>query len=40
MVQIRNVPVALAEALEAPIVTCDTRLAKAAGHRARIEVIE
>jgi predicted nucleic acid-binding protein len=31
--------VALAEALEAPIVTCDARLAKAPGHRARIEVI-
>ena len=32
--------VALAEALDAPIVTCDTPLAKAPGHRARIEVIE
>ena len=32
--------VALAEALNAPIVTCDTPLAKAPGHRARIEVIE
>jgi predicted nucleic acid-binding protein len=31
--------VALAEALQAPIVTCDGRLAKAPGHRARIEVI-
>jgi predicted nucleic acid-binding protein len=31
--------VALAEAIEAPIVTCDTPLAKAPGHRARIEVI-
>ena len=31
--------VALAEALEAPIVTCDAPLAKAPGHRARIEVI-
>ena len=31
--------VALAEALEAPIVTCDATLAKAPGHRARIEVI-
>lgn len=31
--------VALAEALEAPMVTCDTRLAKAPGHRARIEVM-
>jgi hypothetical protein len=27
-------------ALDAPIVTCDTPLAKAPGHRARIEVIE
>jgi predicted nucleic acid-binding protein len=32
--------VALAEALDAPIVTCDTPLAKTPGHRARIEVIE
>ena len=32
--------VALAEALDAPIVTCDTPLAKAPGHRAQIEVIE
>ena len=32
--------VALAEALDAPIITCDTPLAKAPGHRARIEVIE
>ena len=31
--------VALAEALEAPIVTCDGPLAKAPGHRARIEVV-
>lgn len=31
--------VALAEALEAPIVTCDHPLGKAPGHRARIEVI-
>lgn len=31
--------VALAEALGATVVTCDTRLAKAPGHRARIEVI-
>jgi predicted nucleic acid-binding protein len=31
--------VALAEALDAPIVTCDTPLAKAPGHRARIEAI-
>jgi len=28
-----------AEALDAPIVTCDAPLAKAPGHRARIEVI-
>jgi predicted nucleic acid-binding protein len=32
--------VALAEAIAAPIVTCDSPLAKAPGHRARIEVIE
>jgi len=32
--------VALAEALDAPMVTCDTPLAKAPGHHARIEVIE
>ena len=32
--------VALAEALDAPLVTCDTPLAKAPGHRAHIEVIE
>jgi predicted nucleic acid-binding protein len=31
--------VALAEALGAPIVTCDAPLAKAPGHRAQIEVI-
>ena len=31
--------VALAEAIAAPIVTCDGPLAKAPGHRARIEVI-
>jgi predicted nucleic acid-binding protein len=31
--------VALAEAIEAPIITCDSPLAKAPGHRARIEVI-
>jgi predicted nucleic acid-binding protein len=31
--------VALAEAIEAPIVTCDSPLAKAPGHRARIDVI-
>jgi len=32
--------VALAEAMEATIVTCDGPLAKAPGNRARIEVIE
>ena len=32
--------IALGEALNAPIVTCDTPLAKAPGHRARIEVIK
>ena len=32
--------VALAEAIEAPIVTCDSPLSKAPGHRARIEVID
>ena len=31
--------VALAEAIEAPIITCDNPLATAPGHRARIEVI-
>lgn len=31
--------VALAEAIEAPIVTCDRPLAKSPGHRARFEVI-
>jgi predicted nucleic acid-binding protein len=31
--------VALAEALEAPLITCDRKLASAAGHRARVEVI-
>ena len=31
--------VALAEALDATVVTCDAPLAKAPGHRARIEVI-
>ena len=31
--------VAIAEAIQAPIVTCDGPLAKAPGHRARIEVI-
>ena len=32
--------VALAEALDATVVTCDTKLAKAPGHRVRIEVVE
>jgi predicted nucleic acid-binding protein len=32
--------VALAEAIDARIVTCDNRLATAPGHRARIEVID
>lgn len=32
--------VALAEVLDAPLVTCDARLTRAAGHRARVEVIE
>jgi predicted nucleic acid-binding protein len=32
--------VALAEAIEAPIVTCDRPLGKSPGHRARIEVID
>jgi predicted nucleic acid-binding protein len=32
--------VTLAEAIEAPIGTCDSLLAKASGHRARIEVID
>ena len=31
--------VVLAEALDAPILTCDAPLAKAPGHRARVEVI-
>lgn len=31
--------VALAEALDAPLVTCDRALAGTAGHRARIDVI-
>lgn len=31
--------VALAEALESPLVTCDSHLASASGHRAEIEVI-
>ena len=32
--------VALAELLEAPLVTCDTRLARAPGHRATVELLE
>jgi predicted nucleic acid-binding protein len=32
--------VALAEAIDAPIVTCDNPLGGAPGHRARIEVID
>lgn len=32
--------VALAEALDAAMITCDSPLAKAPGHRARIEAIE
>jgi predicted nucleic acid-binding protein len=32
--------IALAEGLEAPVVTCDSPLANAPGHRARIEVID
>jgi predicted nucleic acid-binding protein len=31
--------IALAEALDAPMVTCDAQLGRAPGHRARIEVI-
>lgn len=31
--------VALAEALEAPLVTCDARLARAPGLRARVELV-
>jgi predicted nucleic acid-binding protein len=30
--------VALAEALEAPLITCDRRLARAGGHHAQVEV--
>jgi predicted nucleic acid-binding protein len=32
--------VALAEALDAPVVTCDEKLARSHGHRASIELIE
>jgi predicted nucleic acid-binding protein len=31
--------VALAEALDAPLLTCDQRIAKAPGHRAKVEVV-
>jgi predicted nucleic acid-binding protein len=31
--------VALAEALNAPLLTCDAKIASASGHRAKIEVI-
>ena len=31
--------VALAEALDAPLVTCDGRLARAPGHRAEVELL-
>lgn len=31
--------VVLAESLDAPLVTCDARLARARAHRARVEVI-
>ncbi len=31
--------VALAEALNAPLITCDKKLAKSTGHRATIEVV-
>jgi predicted nucleic acid-binding protein len=36
---VRTGDVALAEAIEAPILTCDGPLAKAPGHLARIEVV-
>jgi predicted nucleic acid-binding protein len=32
--------IALAEALEAPLVTTDARLARAPGHRAEVELVE
>lgn len=32
--------VALAEALDAPLLTCDAKLGRSHGHRARIEVID
>ena len=31
--------VALGEALDAPVLTCDARLARAHGHRARVELV-
>jgi predicted nucleic acid-binding protein len=31
--------VALAEALDAPLLTCDRRLATAPGHQARVELV-
>ncbi len=31
--------VALAEALDAPLITCDSKMASAPGHHARIEVV-
>lgn len=31
--------IALAEALDAPLVTCDARMARARGHRARVEIL-
>jgi len=31
--------VALAEALDAPVLTCDAKLARSHGHRARIEIV-
>lgn len=31
--------IALAEALDAPLITCDRRLATAPGHRARVELV-
>jgi len=31
--------VALAEALEASLLTCDQRLERASGHRAKVEVV-
>lgn len=32
--------VALAEALNAPVVTCDKPLSKAPGHRAKVELLD